>query len=126
MRLMVDLAQHYKDGPTQIGEIAKRQDISIKYLEQLIIPLKKAKFIKSVRGPKGGHLLTKSPSDITAGEIVDALENGINLTQCIVNPDECDRSFECKTRCVWEIATRAMYDRLNSITLSEVINGSKV
>ncbi|MFC1868152.1 RrF2 family transcriptional regulator [Thermodesulfobacteriota bacterium] len=125
MRLMVDLAQHYNDGPTQIGDIAKRQEISVKYLEQLIIPLKRAKFVKSVRGPKGGHLLMKPPTDITAGEIVDTLEKGINLTQCVGNPDQCDRSGYCETRDIWEMATRAMCDRLNSITLSEVINNNK-
>ena len=119
---MVDLAQHYKDGPTQIGDIAKRQDISIKYLEQLIIPLKKAKFVKSVRGPKGGHLLAKPPADITMGEIVDTLEKGIDLTQCVTDPHECDRSGDCITREVWNMATKAMYDKLNTITLSNVID----
>ncbi|MFC1820711.1 RrF2 family transcriptional regulator [Thermodesulfobacteriota bacterium] len=121
-RLMVDLAQHHNQGPVQIGDIARRQDISSKYLEQLIIPLKKAKFVKSVRGPKGGHLLTKPPKDITVGEIVDVLENGIYLTQCVTNPDGCNRSMDCKTRDIWEIATKAIYDKLNSVTLSQVIN----
>ena len=65
---MLDLAQHYDEGPVQISNIAKRQDISVKYLEQLIIPLKKVNFIKSFRGPKGGHMLTKSPEEITVGE----------------------------------------------------------
>ena len=55
-RMMLDLAKCYDEGPVRIGEIAKRQGISVKYLEQLIIPLKKANFIRSVRGPKGGHM----------------------------------------------------------------------
>jgi Rrf2 family iron-sulfur cluster assembly transcriptional regulator len=119
-RLMVDLAQHSKEGPIQLGEIAKRQEISLKYLEQLIIPLKKAKFIRSVRGPKGGHILAKPPEDITVGEVVCVLERGIDLTMCTLNPDMCERSEGCKTRQLWDMATKAMYDKLNSITLSEV------
>ena len=120
-RLMVDLAQHFDEGPVQIGEIAKRQDISIKYLEQLIVPLKKAKYVKSVRGPKGGHMLAKSPENLTVGEIVDVLEKGINLTNCVRNPDVCNRSEDCRTRDVWEMATKAMHDKLNSVRLSEMI-----
>ena len=122
---MVDLAQHYKDGPVQLGEIAKRQNISVKYLEQLIIPLKKAHYINSIRGPKGGHMLARPPEKITAGEIVDVLERGLELTPCLMDPDGCDRAEECKTRDVWEIASRAMYEKLSSISLSEIIDCKK-
>ena len=97
-RMMLDLAQHYGESPVQIGEIARRQDISVKYLEQLIIPLKKAKYIKSIRGPKGGHVLAKPPEEITVGEIVELLEGGINLSDCIENPETCARSNICLTR----------------------------
>ena len=124
-RMMLDMAQHYDEGPIQIGDIAKRQDISVKYLEQLIIPLKKANYVESVRGPKGGHMLAKSPEKITVGEIVELLEGGINLSRCIENPRICDRSDTCLTRGVWETATRAMYDKLNSITLSKMIKTGK-
>jgi len=121
-RMMLDLAQHYDEGPVQIGAVSKRENISVKYLEQLIIPLKKANFIKSVRGPKGGHMLAKSPEEITVGEIVRILEGGINLSTCIENPEVCDRTTRCLTRGVWEEATKAMYDKLNSVTLSKMIN----
>lgn len=124
-RMMLDMAQHYNEGPTQIGNIAKRQDISVKYLEQLIIPLKKANYIKSVRGPKGGHILAKSPEEITVGEIVNLLEGGITLTDCIEKPDICNRSSHCLTRGVWQEATKAMYNKLNSITLAEMIKRGK-
>ncbi len=124
-RMMLDLAQHYGESPVQIGEIARRQDISVKYLEQLIIPLKKANYIKSVRGPKGGHELAKPPEEITVGEIVELLEGGINLADCIENPDTCERSETCLTRGIWETATKAMSQELNSITLSDMIKGHK-
>ena len=118
--MMLDLAEHYDDGPIQIGDISKRQNISVKYLEQLIIPLKKTNYIKSVRGPKGGHMLAKRPDEITVGEIVKVLEGGIDLTLCVGNPKGCLRSKSCPTRNVWEEATNAMYDKLNSITLKEM------
>ena len=125
-RLMVDLAENYNKGPIQLSSIANRQDISLKYLEQLIIPLKKANFIKSVRGPKGGHLLAKPPGDISVGEIVKVLESEISLTKCIEKPEICDRTDTCPTRDIWKITTKAMYDKLNSVTLSEMINRNKV
>lgn len=124
--MMLDMAQHYDEGPIQIGDIAKRQDISVKYLEQLIIPLKKAHYVKSVRGPKGGHMLVKPPEEVTVGEIVEVLEGEINLARCIESPEICDRSDTCLTRGVWEEATRAMYDKLNSITLSKMIKTGKI
>jgi len=123
-RMMVDLAQHYNEGPVQAGEIAKRQDISLKYLEQLLIPLKKANFIKSVRGPKGGHMLSHSPEKITIGQIVEVLEGGIDLSDCVEDADACARSSDCLTRGIWESATKVMHDKLNSITLSDVVNNN--
>jgi len=82
-RMMIDMGQRYDSGPIQIGDIAQRIDVSVKYLEQLIIPLKKAGYITSVRGPKGGHMLTRAPHEITVGEIVDVLAWGI--PRCVRN-----------------------------------------
>ncbi len=123
-RMMVDLAQHYNEGPVQAGDIAKRQDISLKYLEQLIIPLKAAKFIKSVRGPKGGHMLAQSPDDITMAQIVDVLEGGIELSGCVEDAETCKRSADCLIRGIWESTTKAMNDKLDSITLYDIINNN--
>jgi Rrf2 family transcriptional regulator, iron-sulfur cluster assembly transcription factor len=120
-RLILDMAQRYEDGPIQLGAIAKRQGISVKYLEQLIIPLKKANYVKSVRGARGGHMLARSPDDITVGEIVALLEGGIRLTDCIEDPEVCNRSDQCLTRLVWKEATQAIHDKLNAITLSDLL-----
>ena len=120
-RMMVDLAQHYDEGPVQIATIAKRQGVSVKYLEQLIIPMKKSNFIKSFRGPRGGHILSRPPEEITVGEIVNVLEGGIALSECVAREDSCGRSNSCLTRVVWEEATKAMYDKLNSLTLLDLI-----
>lgn len=124
-RMMLDLAQHQGEGPVQIGEIAKRQDISVKYLEQLIIPLKKANYINSIRGPRGGHMLAIPPEKITVGEIVNILEGGIDLTDCLGNPEICPRAEHCVTRDIWAETTKAIYDKLNSITLAKMIEMAK-
>ena len=120
-RMVLDLAKRFDEGPVKIGDIAEREGISVKYLEQLIIPLKQANFIKSVRGPKGGHMLSRPPENITVGEVVKALEGGTNLTACVENPDKCERSPDCVTRDVWEAASKAMYDKLGSMTLADLL-----
>jgi len=117
-RLVLDLAKRFNEGPVSIGEIAGRQGISVKYLEQLIIPLKQGNFIKSVRGPKGGHMLSRPPEEITVGEVVKALEGGMSLADCVENPEECNRSEKCATRNIWRAASKAMYDKLDSMTLA--------
>lgn len=121
---MLDLAEHYKKGPVQLGEIARRQEISVKFLEQLIIPLKRAKFIKSFRGPKGGHILAKPPSKITIGDIVRILEGDSGLCRCIGSPDSCHRSPNCVTRNIWKMAGDALYDKLDAFTLQELVHYS--
>ncbi len=120
--MVLELAKRFDEGPVSIGEIAERQGISVKYLEQLIIPLKRADFIKSVRGPKGGHMLSRPPEDITVGEVVKALEGEMNLTVCVENPEKCDRSQNCATRNIWRAASEAMYEKLDSMTLSGMIS----
>jgi Rrf2 family protein len=118
--MMVDLAKHYDRGPLQMGEIAKRQKISVKYLEQLIIPLKKANLIKSVRGPKGGHMLAVPPEKISIGKIVKILEGNIDLTGCIDHPEKCEMADRCPTRPIWEEASKAFFDKMDSVTLDEM------
>jgi Rrf2 family transcriptional regulator, iron-sulfur cluster assembly transcription factor len=120
-RLMLDMAEHYEEGPIQLGLIAKRQGIPSKYLEQIIIPLKKANYVKSIRGYKGGHMLAKRPDEITVGEIVTLLEGGLKLTVCTVDPGICERSETCVTRLLWKQATDAMTDKLDAVTLADLV-----
>jgi len=124
-RLMLDMARHYNGGPVQLGDIAKRQDVSVKYLEQIIIPLKKAHFISSVRGPKGGHILTRPPAEITVGEIVAVLEDGNNLVECIEHPMVCDRADICPTRLLWKEVSEAMFTKLQNVTLADLVQQAK-
>ena len=116
------MAEHYHNGPVHLADVARRQGISVKYLEQIIIPLKKANYVKSVRGPKGGHILAKPPEEITIGEIVALLEDGASLAECSDNPMVCERSSVCPTRYIWREAAQAMFDKLQSITLADLVS----
>jgi len=121
-RLILDLAQHYGQGAIQLGEIAKRQKISLKYLEQIIRPLKKADYVRSFRGAKGGHMLNIPPDEITVGEIVALLEGGDTLIQCDKDPATCEREDSCLTRYLWMEAAKAMYTRLAEITFADLMS----
>jgi Rrf2 family protein len=121
-RILVDLARHNDQGPVQIGDISKRQDISVKYLEQLIRPLKQADLVTSVRGPKGGHLLAVKPDEITLGQIVRLFEGQSDLVECISHPEKCAMSDDCQVRLAWQDATRVLYERLNATTIADLVH----
>ena len=123
-RILVDLARNSNQGPVQIGEISKRQDISVKYLEQLIRPLKQANMVNSVRGPKGGHLLALRPEDITLGQIVRLFEGQSELVECISNPEKCNMSDDCQVRLAWGDATRVLYEKLDNTTIADLMKGN--
>jgi Rrf2 family protein len=119
--MVLDIALHGDDGPVRISDISKRQGVSVKYLEKLIRPLKHGRYIKSKRGPKGGHMLTRAPEDITVGEVVRLLEGDLALTECVKNERACSISADCLTRRVWTEASNAMFEKLDSITFQELI-----
>ncbi len=120
--MILDLAKHYGQGAIQLGEIAKRQKISLKYLEQIIRPLKKAGFVKSFRGAKGGHMLNKPPGEVTVGEVVALLEGGKTFVNCDNEPEVCKRVDTCVTRHIWMEAATAMYERLAAITFADLLS----
>jgi Rrf2 family protein len=120
-RLLVDLARHNDQAPIQIGEISKRQGISVKYLEQLIRPLKKAGYVTSVRGAKGGHVLAKKPEQIKLGDIVRLFETHSDLVDCISSPEKCDMSDECRVRLVWQEATAVLFRKLDSTSIADLV-----
>lgn len=125
-RLILDIAVHGKDKPVPLSDISSRQNISIKYLEQLTGKLNKAGIIKSHRGPFGGHMLAKSPDKITIGSIVRILEGSSAITDCSEQENKacgvCDRAGDCLSRWVWVEASRAMFDRLDTITVSSLLS----
>ena len=124
-RLMVDLAQHFTDGPIPLGEISKRQELSAKYLEQLIILLKGAGLIRSARGRRGGYMLARKPENITVGEIVETLEGRLAVVDCVTKPDLCYRSPQCPTRDIWVQLTDVLKNQLFSLTLQDILQESK-
>jgi len=120
-RLMVDLAQHYADGPIPLAMIAKRQDLSAKYLEQLIILLKGAGLIRSVRGRSGGYMLARKPENISVGEIVETLEGKLAVVDCVLEPHLCYRAIECPTRHIWVGMTDVLKKQLFSLSLKDIL-----
>ncbi|MFO8032217.1 MAG: Rrf2 family transcriptional regulator [Desulfohalobiaceae bacterium] len=120
-RLMLELAENFQQGPIHLNDIAQKQNISIKYLEQLIIPLKKANLVHSERGPRGGYQLNIEPQQISIGQIVQTLEGSLELTPCLKDPSVCERSEQCPTKEIWNQATQAMYRELESLTLWDLL-----
>ena len=119
-RLMIDLAEHGLEKFVQLKDVARRQGISLKYLEQIVIPLKKANYLLSARGAGGGYKLSKPPEEITVGEIVALLDGGKSLAQCALEPEVCDRARSCSTRNLWIEAAEVLFGKLDSVTLSDL------
>ncbi len=117
---MLDLALNYGNGPVLLREISERQDVSMKYLEQLVTPLRVAGLVKSTRGPHGGYHLTRPPSEITLHEIIEILEGPISLTDCATDEEFCKRSYGCVTREIWGEVTDKIADALRAVTLEEM------
>ncbi|MEW6374828.1 MAG: Rrf2 family transcriptional regulator [Thermodesulfobacteriota bacterium] len=121
-RAMLELAFHYGEGPIELKEIAKKENISLKYLEQVIIPLRTAGLVKAVRGSKGGYSLTKPPSDICLNDLVQVLEGPLNLLECLQDPTACQKVPVCVTRDIWKEVSDAIYGIFHSITLEDMVH----
>jgi Rrf2 family protein len=124
-RAMLDLALHHGEGPIQLRDIASRQQISERYLEQLVLTLKAGGLLKSIRGAKGGFTLSKPPSEIKLIDIVQTLEGSICPVACIDDPESCSRVDECVTRDIWGDLGRAMTQVLESQTLQDLVTRHK-
>ncbi|MCD6413857.1 MAG: Rrf2 family transcriptional regulator [Elusimicrobia bacterium] len=120
-RAMLELALLSKGNPVMLKEIAKRQGISERYLEQILIAFITAGLVKSVRGKQGGFFLTKNPSEIRLSDIVKAAEGDISLIDCIGDPKVCRRTGVCVARGIWEKLRKAMLRVLNSVTLQDMV-----
>ncbi|MFH1061212.1 MAG: Rrf2 family transcriptional regulator [Pseudomonadota bacterium] len=121
VRAMLELALHQGEGPTALQELAQRQGISAKYLEQLLIPLKAAGLVNSVRGAKGGYLLAVSPEKVTLYEIVRTLEGPLAVVECVQDPSICERVGGCTVHLVWGEMSQKLVEFLSSITLSNMV-----
>lgn len=120
-RMMLDIAQHSRLGPVLMRDVARRLDVSQKYLEKISRSLKEAGLLVSQRGPNGGHRLGRAPDDISVGDVVRVLEGGAEMVGCGRDEENCSHAPGCLTRMVWKECSRAMFDRLDAITFGELL-----
>ena len=128
LRALVDLAVYSEERPVSISEIAKRQDISIRYLEQLLAKLKKAGIIKSIRGAQGGYLMAKNAEEVSVGDILRILEGDLVLVECTEltgAQKACIGSQYCVTKSVWKKINDSIEQTVDSILLKELVDESK-
>ena len=121
MRATLDLAMHYGEGPILLKGIAERQQISVRYLEHLILRLKAAGLVSSTRGARGGFALAKAPSQIRLIDVVAVSEGSIAPAECVLSPETCSRSPSCVVRDVWLELKTAMDGVLESMTLEDLV-----
>lgn len=125
LRLMLDLALCEQDKYVALKDVAQRQGISVKYLEQIISVLSHAGFVRSVRGSGGGYMLTNEPKDYTVGMILRLTEGSLAPVQCLeVEHNDCPRADSCVTLDVWEKLYSAINSVVDTITLQDLVNDS--
>ena len=124
-RLLLDLALHQKEEPVLLKDIARRQQISLWYLEHIITPLKTAGIIRSTRGARGGVSLARPPEEIKLDEVIQLLEGSIAPVECVNNPEFCARSDSCVTRDIWAELKKAINGVLMSTTLQDLVERQK-
>ena len=120
-RAMLELALHYGEGPLSVKEIAELQDISERYLENLMISLHSRGLVTSVRGKGGGFSLARAPGKIRLLEIIHATEGSLSPVACLDEPGTCGRSASCVTLEIWELVRQSLADVLGSITLQDLV-----
>ena len=127
LRLMLDIAMQEGTSPVPLHDIAERQGVSFKYLEQIVPPLSKAGFLKSVRGANGGYLLTKDPSEITTGDILRAGEGNLAPVACLASDEiDCPRAELCVTLPFWKGLDDAITAYIDSVTLADLVQDRAV
>jgi len=122
-RLMLNLARHYGNSPDAVilKNISEDERISIRYLEQIIIPLKINRLVKSIRGAGGGYTLARRPEDIRVSEILHALEGNCCLVECIEDGTFCEFTESCPTFEIWKGATDLLKNYFDSMSLKDVM-----
>ena len=121
IRALIELTHHYGEArPTQSSEVAARQNIPESYLEQLLTTLRRAGFIRSVRGPQGGHALIRDPRDLRVSEVIVALEGSILPIDCLDEASVCSKSGGCAQREMWQAVREAIVNVLDNTTIAEL------
>lgn len=123
LRVMLDLAQHTGQGYISLSDIAKRQDISKNYLDQIMMLLKKDNMFKASRGYQGGYMLARKPAEYTVGEILCVTEGSVAPVACVEEEEaECGRGSTCLARQVWLGLDHVMNHYLNNLTLQDILD----
>lgn len=125
VRLMLELAMSETESPVRLKEIAGRQGISDKYLEQIISILNKAGYVKSVRGPMGGYRLVRKPEEYTVGEILRLTEGSLSPVECAGANGICKRQEKCASQILWKRLNDAVYQVVDGVTLEELMSWQK-
>ena len=122
LRIMLDLAMHNSGDLVPLKDIAKRQGITLKYMEQIISPLSKAGFVQSLRGSAGGYRLARNPSEYTVGSILRVLEGPLAPTACLeTDVNECPRVDSCPTISFWNGLNKVINEYVDSVTLADLV-----
>ena len=122
LRILIDLATHDPGKPRLIRDIAQSQQISEKYISRLVIDLRRAKLIRSVRGINGGFHLAKLPEEITLLEILETMEGPISVVDCVRSPEKCKRQSLCPARDIWQQLNDGIRELTAKITLDDILN----
>lgn len=117
---MMELAKHHGQGPLALKEMAERQGIPLKYLEQIAIVLKQFKLIRSVRGPFGGYVLARPPEKIQILEIIEALEGPLTFVHCVRDPSSCQKVPSCAFNELWKTVSDKASKVLMSVSLADM------
>ncbi|MFH0935636.1 MAG: Rrf2 family transcriptional regulator [Candidatus Omnitrophota bacterium] len=122
LKTILDLARHYGNSPVTIHDLAKRADIPIKFLEQILLDLKRGGFVESRRGKVGGYLLAKEPSGIKLGEVIRFIEGPIEPIACVAkNYQGCGSIYNCVLREVWQWVNKATCGIIDNITFEDLL-----
>jgi len=121
---MLDISLNGSEENVKLRDIADRQDIPIKYLEQIISSLNKAGFVKSERGPNGGYRLSKAPEEYTVGMIIKLIEGDTSPVSCLADENDCKRSDRCVSMILWKKLNEAVNSVLDGTTLADMMDWS--
>ena len=120
VRALIELAHHFGEGPLLSSQIAARQGIPEPYLDQLLTTLRRAGFIRSVRGPQGGHALLREPNDLKLSEVIGVLEGSLSPIACLDEPDGCGKPGFCPQREVWEAVRDTTAKILDAVSVGDL------
>ncbi len=123
---VLDLSFHQHEGPVSLADISDRQNISLSYLEQLFARLRRNGIVSSTRGPGGGYSLTREPEAVSMAEIILAVDESYEATNCSSEPSGCSGQQQCLTHDLWQELSQEIHQFLNSISLAEMQSKSAV